>query len=69
MSTCQPNSVPRVKVNVLYSICSLYLLFLFNLFPILFKIDKFCPYRRCDQIYVLYQSYNDVNFNILYKNI
>jgi len=50
MSTCQPNSVPYVKVNVINSIWSLYLLFLFNLVPILFKIDQFCLYRRCDQI-------------------
>jgi len=33
--------VSYVKVNVLYSIWSLYLLFLFNLVPILFKIDQF----------------------------
>ena len=38
---CQSNSVTHVKVNVLYSIWSLYLLFLFNLVPILFKIDQF----------------------------
>jgi len=54
MTTCQPSSVSRVKVNVLCLIWSLYLLFLFNLVSILFKIDKFCPYRRSDQIYFLY---------------
>ena len=43
MSICQPNNVSRVNVNVLYSIWSLYLLFLFNLILILFKIDQFCP--------------------------
>ena len=33
------------------------------------NINQFGPYQRCDQIKFLYQSYNDVNFNILYKNI
>jgi len=37
MSTCQHSSVPRVKVNDLYSIWSLYLLFLFNLVPIEYR--------------------------------
>jgi len=46
----QPNSVPRVKVNVLYLIWSLYLLFLFNLVPIFVNINQFGPYQRCDQI-------------------
>ena len=49
MSTCQPSSVLRVKVNVLNSIWSLYLLFLFNYVPIFVKINQFGPYRS-DQI-------------------
>jgi len=69
MSTCQPSSVPHVRVNALYWIWFLYLLFLFNLVLIFVNINQFGPYRRCDQIEFLYQSYNDVNFNILYKNI
>jgi len=50
MSTCQPSSVPRVKVNVLYSIWFLYLLFLFNFVPIFVNINQFDPYRRYDHI-------------------
>ena len=41
MSTCQSSSVPRVKVNILYSIWSLYLLFLFNQVLIFVKINQF----------------------------
>ena len=37
------SSMPRVKVNVLYSIWSLYLLFLFNLVPIFVNINQFGP--------------------------
>jgi len=43
MSTCQPSSVPHVKVNDLYSIWSLYLLFLFNLVPLFVNINQFGP--------------------------
>jgi len=33
------------------------------------NINQFGTYRKCDQIWFLYQSYSVVNFNILYKNI
>jgi len=42
----QAESVSRVKVNVLYSNWFLYLLFLFNLISILFKIEQFCPFSN-----------------------
>jgi len=73
MYICQPNNVPQlhVRVNVLYPILFLYLLFLFNLVPILFKIKQFCL-KLSNFILIKNKikfNFYIINFNILNKNI
>jgi len=55
----------HVRVNVLYSLWYLYLLFLFNLIPILFKLTNFVHVK--DETKFNFYIKVDVNFNILYK--
>jgi len=63
MFPCQPNNMSRIRVNVLYLIWFLNLLFLFNLVLFFKKLRNFAPF----QIEIKFNFYVNVIMMFLFK--